>query len=96
MLCPTRAFRLRIAFEALSDVAMPEDLLPANASLSDPSGWPAVVGQLGRLIAVQRRQFEQLTQQLAAASARMSSSSCKEFYSLFARELPPTRSRWHA
>lgn len=66
---------LRIAFEALSDVAMPEDLLPANASLSDPSGWPAVVGQLGRLIAVQRRQFEQLTQQLAAASARMSSSS---------------------
>ena len=94
MLCPIYAFRLRTVFGALSNVALPGDLLPEDASLADPSGWPAVVGQLGRLLTVQRQQVEQLTQQLV-----VSSSSCKQLYtrSLFARKLPATRarSRWH-
>ena len=75
MLCPIYAFRLRTVFGALSNVALPGDLLPEDASLADPSGWPAVVGQLGRLLTVQRQQVEQLTQQLV-----VSSSSCKQLY----------------
>ena len=72
--CDEAVRRLRTAFAALGDAALPGDL-PDDPNLADCSGWPEVVGHLGRLITAQREQVEQLKQQLAPPSARMSSSS---------------------